>query len=158
MDSSNIIKDSNNKNLNDIDLVKFKKNISPKLQNFLKRSKSMTTLRHSKLEEFSSSWETFCFRIAELLDNNYFICSLSIVTILVLFESNIMLLCFNAESDFYFDIFKICCFCLFIIEFGLSCALKIDYNLSFYFWLDFISTLSILVEVNIIFQPLLNAM
>ena len=58
--------------------------------------------------------------------------------------------------DDVIDILQTTTFVLFILEIFLTCWAKKDYINSFFFWLDVISSISILQEISFIFDPLLN--
>ena len=63
---------------------------------------------------------------------------------------------FGKWADTYFYIGTIFCFIIFTIELLLSCYAKKDYLFSFFFYLDFVSTLSLLFDIGWITDLIFN--
>lgn len=55
---------------------------------------------------------------------------------------------FNADKDEYFYICSSISFFFFGLEIVLSCIVRDDYWLGFYFWLDIISTISLIADIG----------
>jgi hypothetical protein len=60
------------------------------------------------------------------------------------------------EVDFTFDIIQTIMFVLFSLEIIFTALAKRNYILSFFFWLDIGSTLSLIQDISFIFNPLIN--
>lgn len=82
------------------------------------------------------------------LDNIYFNLFITLITIYALFGSDIQAVFFTLEADVTFDSMTLVSFLIFIIEIILSFAFRKDYRFAFFFWLDIISTCSLLMDVT----------
>lgn len=98
-------------------------------------------------------WKT---KINKFLDNNYVLIFMTTITIFALFGSSIQAAFCPASVDFGFNIVQILLFSFFSIEIILSVISKDDYLFSFFFWLDLISTISLLQDIDWFFDLLLN--
>jgi len=81
---------------------------------------------------------------------------MSIITIYALFFDDLRVLLFPKSSDTIFyglTVFGMVCF---TIEIVLSSYAKEDYLLSFFFWLDIISTISMIPDIGWIWDPLIG--
>ena len=58
------------------------------------------------------------------------------------------------SADYAFDITKTFCLTLFLLEILFSSIAKKDYAFNFFFWLDLISTLSIILDIGFMIDPL----
>ena len=74
----------------------------------------------------------------------------SVLTIWVLFGDDIKNLTTTIDSDSAFSVVTIVIMSLFLIEFILSCIFIDDYIFSFFFWLDFISVISMIIDVSLV--------
>ena len=72
----------------------------------------------------------------------------AIVTVWGLIGDDIRQLAVNVHYDDYFYIITIVCFGFFAVEFGLSCYADPEYVFGFFFWLDLVSTLSLLLDIG----------
>jgi len=90
-----------------------------------------------------------------VLDHKVFIYIMTSLTIYALFGDDVRLLFFSKPSDFFFNIITIVAMAAFIIEIIISSfAKKDEYLFSFYFWLDVISTVSLLFDISWIWDTL----
>ena len=81
---------------------------------------------------------------------------MTIITIYALFFDDIRVLLIPVTfDDFFFTITSIC-LTLFLIEIVFACLAKPGYFLSFFFWLDVISTISLLFDIGWIMDVILN--
>lgn len=73
---------------------------------------------------------------------------MAIITLYGLFGNDIQTLAFTKSADVAFD--YITCFVMgiFLLEILLACISKEDYFLSFYFWLDMVSTLTLISDID----------
>ena len=71
-----------------------------------------------------------------------------LITIYALLADDIRVSVFGKWADTYFYIGTIFCFIIFTVEFLLSSYAKKDYMFSFFFYLDFVSTLSLLFDIG----------
>jgi hypothetical protein len=71
-----------------------------------------------------------------------------IITIYALIGEDLRLLYFRQESDTTFMNLNIATLSIFSLEICLSCFAKKDYFNSFFFWLDIISTVSIVTDIE----------
>ena len=73
---------------------------------------------------------------------------MAFITIYSLFGDDIRSVLFEASDDYKFYIMTSISFGFFVVEMILQSLLREDYWLSFYFWLDLISTLSLLTDIG----------
>ena len=71
-----------------------------------------------------------------------------LVTIYALIGEDIKIICFNKSADNVFTGMNAFAFAIFCIEIILACIAKPDYFNSFFFWLDLISTLSLITDIE----------
>ena len=79
------------------------------------------------------------------------------VTIWALFSDDIRVLATNSYHDDVFYILVLFCFSIFVLEIIFSSIGVNEYFLGFYFWLDIISTLTILLDVGWIQEALFGS-
>lgn len=94
-------------------------------------------------------------RYRRFLENIYFNLFITLITIYALFASDFQAIFFTMESDIIFDSFSLFSMAVFIIEISMSFFIKPNYKFSFFFWLDLISTLSLLLDVTLVQDALL---
>lgn len=83
-----------------------------------------------------------------MVESYYFIGLTTFVTIWALFSDDIRQAAVTAQEDNVFYVLIMICFGVFVLEVILSSIAVNDYFLGFYFWLDIISTLTILLDVG----------
>jgi hypothetical protein len=97
------------------------------------------------IEEKVPVWKT---KIIKFLDHPITSIFMTIITIYSLFFDDIRALAFSPSADnVFFTITLFCMFC-FLIEIVLASIAKDDYFLTFFFWLDLVSTLSMITDVG----------
>jgi hypothetical protein len=79
-----------------------------------------------------------------------------ILTVFIMFINDIQIGFLPKSVDYVIDILLTITFALFFFEIILNCIVIKEYFNSFFFWLDVISTLSILQDIGFIINPLLN--
>lgn len=72
---------------------------------------------------------------------------MTIITVYALFGDDIRVLTTTKSADLYFDIVTMVSMATFLLEMGLAMLSKISYTCSFYFWLDLISTVSLILDI-----------
>lgn len=82
-----------------------------------------------------------------IVESWYFITLTTIVTLWALFGDDIRQLCTDSNGDNTFYIIMLVCFGVFVVEIILASIGVPDYFLGFYFWLDIISTLTVLLDI-----------
>ncbi len=87
-------------------------------------------------------------RLSAFLENNYVMIFSTIITIWSLFSDDIRQLAANKSTDDWFYIVTLIVFAYFTFEIVASSFAVPRYFLSFYFWLDIISTISMLLDVG----------
>ena len=78
------------------------------------------------------------------------------LTLFSLFGYDFRLAFFTQDSDPVFSSLSLVCLCFFLLELSLYSLLRPDYLLSFYFWLDFVSCLSMLTDVSWIWDSIIG--
>ncbi len=81
---------------------------------------------------------------------------MTIITVYCLFGDDCRQLFFSAESDYIFYILSSISLVSFVIEIILQSLLREDYYLGFYFWLDVISTISLIADIGWIMNAIIN--
>lgn len=82
--------------------------------------------------------------------------AINILTIYALWGDDIRLMGFSREADNYFNAVTIICLVLFTIEIILSIIVKKEYWNSFFFWLDTLSTITLLLDITWISEKLFS--
>jgi len=127
----------------------------PTLKQSFKLNRTNTVLSGQN-QEVDKEESKLKISIDKFLENNLYVIFMTLVTIYALFGTDISVAFLSQELDSTFDYVTTVAFVLFLIELVLSCSAKKDYILSFFFWLDFVSTISLIMEIDFIFSPLLN--
>ena len=87
-------------------------------------------------------------KIEKLLENYYWVGAMTVVTFYALFMDDLRLLCIDMSADLTIDIFTIVCMSLYLIELFLGIIAVENYFMSFYFWVDLISLLSMVPDIS----------
>lgn len=82
------------------------------------------------------------------LESTNFTIFISLVTLLALFGDDIRILVVDVSGDKYFYGATVVCLVIFSIEILLSCIVKKDYLFTFFFYLDLVSTASLLFDIG----------
>lgn len=77
---------------------------------------------------------------------------MTIVTFYALFMDDIRFLWLPKSADLTIDIFTIICMTLYVIELVLGIIAVDKYFLSFYFWVDTISLLSMIPDISFLLE------
>lgn len=94
--------------------------------------------------------------ISEMLDKNITALIMSIATIYALILSDLNIIFFSPDVDIIFSILSGIVFILILVEFVLSTSTKEDNNGTFFFWLDLLSILSMILNIDWIIYPFLE--
>ena len=79
-----------------------------------------------------------------------------VITLYALTGDDIRIISFEKKHDYAFMLLNIFTLTLFLLELLLSSIGISGYFNSFFFWLDFISTLSIVLDIEPLFQAMLS--
>lgn len=93
-------------------------------------------------------------KVLRILESSQIQLFLLIVTFYSLFADDYRTLTSKQEMDIFYDVFVIICMAIFSIEIFISCFFKGGYFNSYYFYLDIISTASLILD----FSPVRNAL
>jgi len=93
--------------------------------------------------------------LEKLLDSVGVIVLMIFATIFVLVGDDIKTLSLTYIVDQAFDYTKTACFGLFLLEIILTCIAKKGYSFSFFFYVDIISTLSLIQDIDFMINPLI---
>lgn len=94
-------------------------------------------------------------KISKILDNNIFVGSFMSMTIFILFIGDIQNGWLSPSVDETIDIIQTIMLILFTFEIILTCIAKDNYVNTFFFWLDIVSTISIIQDIGFMFNPIL---
>lgn len=93
-------------------------------------------------------YEKFQKILFDILESIPMIIFSTFLTIFSLFADDMRQLTADPDTDKYFFAIEIFLFCFFMIEIMLNSFGKKDYFLGFYFWLDLLSTFSVLLDIG----------
>jgi class 3 adenylate cyclase len=79
------------------------------------------------------------------------------LTVYILFADDIKMICTTKDADDAFSTVCVINMCIFTIEFVISSFVVEDYFLGFYFWLDFVSIVSMLLDVHWFYDVVINS-
>jgi len=86
--------------------------------------------------------------IEKIFNNTIFTTSVSIATIYALFGDDLRLAFFEDKDDLYFNILSIIAFILFGVEIIMASKIDRKFFGGFFFWLDTISTLTVILDIT----------
>lgn len=105
---------------------------------------------------FECSNERLKALLEKIINNNYTMTFVSLLTVYCLFGDDVRTAFVDKSYDFVFTIISIICIFFFGLEIAASIVVKPNYYLSFFFWLDLVSAVSILLDLvwiqNLIFM------
>ena len=81
---------------------------------------------------------------------------MTIITIYSLFGDDVRQIAFKAQTDWIFYVLSSISLAAFSIEIILQSLLREDYWLGFYFWLDIISTVSLLTDIGWVMNAIVD--
>lgn len=112
---------------------------------------SSNALAHAKPQIMSLRTKIF-----KRLDSKYFTIFMTFITIYALFGDDIRIAFFSKSSDVVF--FSLASTCMFFFTFELIMLFftKKNYKWSFYFWLDFVATLSLIPDIGWIWELIIG--
>lgn len=91
-----------------------------------------------------------------ILDNKLFVAFMTIITLYALFADDIRILACPWYLDEVFYGLTIFAFVCFAFELILACLAQDNYLCGFYFWLDFVATISLISDIGWIWNPLVG--
>lgn len=91
-----------------------------------------------------------------IVDNKYVVFVSVVLTFYALLGDDIRLLTTDAGADETFNALTIFCITFFSVEVMLSCFGKIDYFLSFFFFLDTIATVTLVMDLSMVNEYIMN--
>ncbi|KAL4454661.1 hypothetical protein ABPG74_021866 [Tetrahymena malaccensis] len=102
---------------------------------------------HEQVQKLTTS-QKIKYYINKILDNNYYTAFMTIVTLYALFADDIRVITTENDEDPYFWGASSFALAAFTIEIILSSIAKDGYFLGFFFWLDLLSTVSLLLDIG----------
>ena len=100
--------------------------------------------------------DCFLFYVRALLNNPVYITWMTLITIYALFFDDIRLIAFPGEYDDYFFGVTLVGMILFFQEICMSTYATPRYKLSFFFWLDLVSTISMIPDCGWIWNAIID--
>jgi hypothetical protein len=95
-------------------------------------------------------------RLEKFLENYVVVGFMSVVTVYTLFFDDIRSAAFSMEQDNAFWTVTLICMALFLVEIILSSVSREVYFLTFFFWLDLVSTISMIPDVGFIWFAMIG--
>lgn len=93
-----------------------------------------------------------------LLEDWRYTIFMSLITVYVLFADDVKMITTEKKVDDLFSTLTVAFMSLFVIEFVISCIFVKDYFLGFFFWLDFVSCISMILDVTWFYDFVLAAL
>ncbi|OMJ79003.1 hypothetical protein SteCoe_21086 [Stentor coeruleus] len=90
-------------------------------------------------------WKT---RLFHIIDHWLFTAWMTLLTIYALFGDDVRVAAFSKDADDGFNTITTICLFFFTLEILLSSLCKKDYWLGFFFWLDLVSTISLITDIG----------
>lgn len=94
--------------------------------------------------------------IEKYLESKGMICFSTSLIVFSLFGDDFNTLGFSKSADNYFSSLFVVCLAYFSVELTILFVLKIGYRWSFYFWLDFIATVSLITDITWIWESIIG--
>lgn len=123
------------------------------LQSAMRKPRANLIMDDKAKEEDQIGWKQ---KIYNFIESTPVIIFMMIVTIWALFGDDIRQVSVTTDGDMTFYILTLVCFGLFFIEVVLAFISKPDYRWGFFFWLDLVSTVSLLMDVQFISDPIMS--
>jgi class 3 adenylate cyclase len=118
------------------------------------REEKPDTLRSAKK---TGACPALTLRIKDVLNSIYYTILINAVTLYVLFADYFRIIFFSNDADAYFDVFTIICFSLLVLDFVMVWATHKNYFLSFFFFLDFVMTFTIVFDVTTVAREVFSS-
>eukprot|EP00929_Paragymnodinium_shiwhaense_P045547 TRINITY_DN2325_c0_g5_i1.p1 TRINITY_DN2325_c0_g5~~TRINITY_DN2325_c0_g5_i1.p1 ORF type:complete len:972 (+),score=319.49 TRINITY_DN2325_c0_g5_i1:142-3057(+) len=113
-------------------------------ENFLQGEKKGSAVSSKK----ALAPHTLCARA--IVDNKYFTALTTILTIWALTGDDLRILFTSQPADIYFDLLVVLMILVFSVEVVLSVLGKADYYMSFFYWLDIVSTVTLVLDLTFV--------
>jgi len=94
-------------------------------------------------------------KLKKLMDSNWISSLMTLLIIFALFGDNIRIICFHYSSDDAFSYISLVIMTIFLVEIVINFYISNEYRFSFFFWLDLLSTISLILDVNFISSSIL---
>jgi hypothetical protein len=128
-----------------------------KLSEFEELKKKMDDIKLKKQETSEQlRLQKIRGKLEILVDSNIFIVFFMVLTIFIMFITDIQSGWLSSNSDGPIEYLQTAILLIFILEILITCLAKKGYTNSFFFWLDVVSTISIIQDIGFMFDPLLN--
>lgn len=101
-----------------------------------------------ELDTFELSQPLWKIRMFTVIDHWSFTAWMTILTIYALFGDDVRVSAFTVSADATFYSLTIICLFFFVLELVLASLCKKDYWLGFFFWLDLVSTISLITDIG----------
>ena len=119
------------------------------------KSEKTIDIKQVETEEKKDRWVGFRKKTEAVLESNYIVVSMTVITIFVLFSGDIKYL-LPIDVDWSFNFISTMALSLFTLELILSSYAIKGYFLDFFFWLDLIAIISFIFEIDWIFLKMIG--
>eukprot|EP00929_Paragymnodinium_shiwhaense_P089284 TRINITY_DN49450_c0_g1_i1.p1 TRINITY_DN49450_c0_g1~~TRINITY_DN49450_c0_g1_i1.p1 ORF type:complete len:1273 (-),score=200.64 TRINITY_DN49450_c0_g1_i1:135-3953(-) len=92
-----------------------------------------------------------------VVDSYVFVTLTGVLTLYALSGDDFRLMLTDKPADIYFDLLTVLCLLVFTVEIVCSCFAKRDYIGGFFFWLDLVSTTTLVLDITAVNEALLAA-
>jgi len=93
--------------------------------------------------------------LKKFVDSKWTSLIMTFFILFALFGDNIRIICFHSPADDFFSYASLVTMGVFLVEIMINFYVSKEYRFSFFFWLDLISTISIILDVNFISNSIL---
>ena len=146
----------NSENSENSEIKKLK--ISPKEKNEKDKKMQINTLSETQtkeivIEKTQSKWQK---KVSKFLNSTPILSFTTILTIWALFSNDILYSFLPKKFDEPFNIIQCIILFIFTLEFILNCLSKENYLFTFFYYLDFISTISLIQDIDYVMNPFMG--
>lgn len=120
----------------------------PKKENFARKGNMRDSGIFKPSEEAEIETEEEIKKGERLIDSKHFQMSINFITIYVLFSDDFRRAVLPKSVDIGFNVVTIICICIFLVEIIFSVKFKEKYLWTFFFWLDLISTITLIFDLT----------
>ena len=102
-------------------------------------------------------WQLFKYRTQKIVQGGPFTMVMLVLTIWALFGEDLKVRYAEQSADSSFEVFAVVLFIIFMMELVVNSLMQDGYFGSFFWWLDLIAALSMLLDVEVIREAIMGA-
>jgi len=117
----------------------------------------LTTMQRLALGKAVPPWQLFKYRTQKIVQGGPFTMVMLVLTIWALFGEDLKVRYAEQSADSSFEVFAVVLFIIFMMELVVNSLTQDGYFGSFFWWLDLIAALSMLLDVEVIREAIMGA-